>query len=113
MLDKSRRSEVLSLANCKPPIRDVAKPGEWVAGVTPTRMQLRLAYVMRVDYILEERCIGSGNRSTRYADLVYEHFGAHSLKSLMRNLAELDWRRCTVDRVWQKAIASAVAPSQR
>lgn len=24
---------------------------------------------------------------------MYEHFGAHSLKSLMRNLAELDWRR--------------------
>lgn len=45
------------------------------------------------DYILEERCIGTGNRSTRYADHVYERFGAHSLKSLMRNLAELDWRR--------------------
>jgi hypothetical protein len=45
------------------------------------------------DYILEERCIGPGNRSTLYADRVYEYFGAHSLKSLMRNLAELDWRR--------------------
>ena len=45
------------------------------------------------DYILEERCISPGNRSTRYADLVYQHFGAHSPKSLMRNLAELDWRR--------------------
>jgi hypothetical protein len=45
------------------------------------------------DYVLEERCIGPGTRSTLYADRVYEHFGAHSLKSLMRNLAELDWRR--------------------
>jgi hypothetical protein len=45
------------------------------------------------DYVLEERCIGPGNRSTHYADRVYEYFGAHSLKSLMRNLAELDWRR--------------------
>lgn len=45
------------------------------------------------DYILEKRCISPGNRSTLYADHVYEYFGAHSLKSLMRNLAELDWRR--------------------
>ena len=48
---------------------------------------------MLSDYLLEDRCIGPGNRSTHYADRVYEHFGAHSLKSLMRNLAELDWRR--------------------
>lgn len=45
------------------------------------------------DYLLEERCIGPGGRSTQYADRVYDLFGAHSLKSLMRNLAELDWRR--------------------
>ena len=45
------------------------------------------------DYVLEDHCIGSGNRSTLYADRVYQHFGAHSLKSLMRNLGELDWRR--------------------
>jgi hypothetical protein len=45
------------------------------------------------DFILEDCCIGSGGRSTYYADRVYHHFGAHSLKELMRNLAELDWRR--------------------
>jgi hypothetical protein len=45
------------------------------------------------DYLLEERCIGPGSRSTQYADLLYELFGAHSLSNLMRNLAELDWRR--------------------
>jgi len=44
------------------------------------------------DYLLEERCIGPAGRSKHYADRVYELFGAHSLKSLMRNLAELDWR---------------------
>jgi hypothetical protein len=45
------------------------------------------------DYLLEDRCISTGGKSTHYADRVYELFGAHSLKSLMRNLAELDWRR--------------------
>jgi len=45
------------------------------------------------DFILEDCCIGKGGRSTHYADRVYGHFGAHSLKELMRNLAELDWRR--------------------
>jgi len=44
------------------------------------------------DYLLEERCLGSAGRSTGYADRIYGLFGAHSLKSLMRNLAELDWR---------------------
>jgi hypothetical protein len=48
MYDKTRNCEVLSLANCKPLIRDVADVGEWIAGVTPTRMELRLAYLMRV-----------------------------------------------------------------
>ncbi len=48
MVDKSRECEVLSLANCKPLIRDAAEPEEWIAGVTPTRMQLQLAYLMRV-----------------------------------------------------------------
>lgn len=43
-------------------------------------------------YILEARCIGAANKSTRYADKLYELFGASFLKSLMRNLAELDWR---------------------
>lgn len=45
------------------------------------------------DYLLEERCINRNGQSTLYADRVYEHFGAHSLKNLMRNLSELDWRR--------------------
>jgi len=45
------------------------------------------------DYIFEDRCISSNGQTTRYADRIYEHFGAHSLKELMRNLSELDWRR--------------------
>jgi hypothetical protein len=45
------------------------------------------------DFILEDRCIGPGSSSTKYADRVYAHFGAHALKELMRNLSELDWRR--------------------
>ena len=48
MYDKSEDRELLTLANCKPPIRDVAPVGEWIAGVTPTRMEHRLAYLMQV-----------------------------------------------------------------
>lgn len=48
MHDNLQNCEVLSLANCKPPIRDVASVGEWIAGITPTRMEPRLAYLMRV-----------------------------------------------------------------
>ena len=48
---------------------------------------------MLSDYLLEERCINQNGQSTLYADRVYQHFGAHALKNLMRNLSELDWRR--------------------
>jgi hypothetical protein len=60
--------------------------------VTPRPKHVRVIPDVLSDYILEDRSIGQ-NRSTRYAERVYAHFGAHSLKSLMRNLAELDWRR--------------------
>jgi hypothetical protein len=61
--------------------------------ITPRPKPVRVLPDVLSDYILEERCIGPGNRPTRYADLVYEHFGGYALKTLMRNLAELDWRR--------------------
>jgi hypothetical protein len=61
--------------------------------VTPRPKPVRVLPDVLSDYLLEERCIGTGSRSTHYADRVYELFGAHSLKNLMRNLAELDWRR--------------------
>jgi Domain of unknown function (DUF4062) len=61
--------------------------------VTPRPKPVRVLPDVLSDYLLEERCIGSGSRSTHYADRVYELFGAHSLKNLMRNLSELDWRR--------------------
>jgi hypothetical protein len=60
--------------------------------ITPRPKPVRVIPDVLSDYVLEQRCIGNGNRSTGYADRVYEHFGAHSLKVLMRNLAELDWR---------------------
>lgn len=76
--------------------------------VTPRPKPVRVIPDVLSDYILEDRSIGPGGRSTLYADRVYEHFGAHSLKSLMRNLAELDWRRGgsvdgglnLLDRIW-------------
>ena len=48
MDDKSAGRELLTLANCKPRIRDFALEGEWIAGVTPKRMEHRLAYLMHV-----------------------------------------------------------------
>lgn len=40
---------LLTLANCKPGIREKAAKGEWVAAITPKKMGYRLAYLMRVD----------------------------------------------------------------
>jgi len=48
MHDKSENLELLTLANCKPQIRDAASVGEWIAGVTPKAMGCRLAYLMQV-----------------------------------------------------------------
>ena len=65
-----------------------------VNGVTTCRPKpIRVIPDVLSDYLLEESCINQAGWSTLYADRVYEYFGAHSLKSLMRNLAELDWRR--------------------
>lgn len=61
--------------------------------VTSRPKPVRILPDVLSDYLLEDRCINAAGRSTRYADRVYEFFGAHTLKSLMRNLAELDWRR--------------------
>lgn len=61
--------------------------------ITPRPKPVRAIPDVLSDYILEERCISLSGQATHYADRVYEHFGAHSLKELMRNLAELDWRR--------------------
>lgn len=61
MYDKVKGFEVLTLANCKPQVRNVAKADEWIAGITPTRMGLRLAYLMQVD-----RCVPREEYWTEY-----------------------------------------------
>ena len=61
--------------------------------VTPRPKPIRILPDVLSDYLLEAQCINAGGATTRYADRVYEFFGAHSLKNLMRNLSELDWRR--------------------
>ena len=61
--------------------------------VTPRPKPVRVIPDVLSDWLVEDRCIGPGGRTTQYADRVYNVFGAHSLKSLMRNLAELDWRK--------------------
>lgn len=45
---KHGRRLLLTLANCKPGIREKAKDSEWIAAVTPVRMGYRLAFLMRV-----------------------------------------------------------------
>jgi Nucleotide modification associated domain 2 len=39
---------LLTLADCKPGIRRIAKKDEWIAAITPKKMEYRLAYLMRV-----------------------------------------------------------------
>ncbi len=61
--------------------------------ITPRSKPTRVIPDVLSDFLLEARCLDSGGRSTRYGDQVYEAFGGPFLKSLMRNLSELDWRR--------------------
>lgn len=48
MFDEREGRAVLSLANCKPLIRNAAPVGEWIAGVTPKANGNGLAYLMLV-----------------------------------------------------------------
>ena len=42
-------TDLLTLANCMADMRRVAEIGEWVAGITPSRMTNRLAFLMHID----------------------------------------------------------------
>ncbi len=53
------------------------------------------------DYLLEQACVQSDGEPTRFADEVFANFEATHLASLLRNLAELDWR------ITQKRAASS------
>ncbi|MDW5266113.1 MAG: DUF4062 domain-containing protein [Edaphobacter sp.] len=64
-----------------------------VGVITPRSKPTRVIPDVLSDFLLEARCLDSRGRSTRYADQVYEAFGGPFLKSLMRNLSELDWLR--------------------
>ena len=70
MYDPNVGCEVLTLANCKPPIRTAAKKCEWIAGITPTRMTLRLAYLMQVNDKLRREQYWARYNSTRF-DSIY------------------------------------------
>ena len=80
MHDKSGGCEVLTLANCKPRIRDVALVSEWIAVVTPKRMGHRLAHLMRV-----------GESITRF-----QYWGRYKdsrLDSIYRPKKDGEWRQ--------------------
>jgi hypothetical protein len=74
MYDAAQNYEILILANCKPLIREVAQEGEWIAGITPTRMGLRLAYLMQVDKRVPRRKYWDRYGETRF-DSIYRPIG--------------------------------------
>jgi hypothetical protein len=80
MNDPLRNCELLTLANCKPKIRDVAQKGEWVAGVTPKGTGYRLAYLMQVD-----------ERVTRIQ--YWERFEKSRLDSIYRPKTNGEWKQ--------------------
>lgn len=80
MRDSLENHELLTLANCKPLIRDAASIGEWIAGVTPTRMEHRLAYLMHV-----------GERLTRFE--YWERFKESRLDSIYCPRANGGWKQ--------------------
>jgi hypothetical protein len=62
---------LLTLANCKPGIRRSAKSGEWVAAITPKKMDFRLVYLMRVGGAWTRTEYWQKFKKTR-ADSIYE-----------------------------------------
>jgi hypothetical protein len=71
MYDAEEGVELLSLANCKPPIRRVAREGDWIAGVTPKRMDCRLAYLMKVEQPISRQTYWDRYGRTRH-DSIYK-----------------------------------------
>lgn len=71
---------VLSLANCMPALRAGARVGEWVAGVTPVRMGLSLAYLMRVNAVFTR---------AQY----FQKFGRTRLDSIYKPLVKGGWHQ--------------------
>ncbi len=61
------------------------------------------------DYLLEQACVQADKEPTRFADDVFTRFKATQLASLLRNLAQLDWRiahkrasSVLLDRIWMR-----------
>jgi hypothetical protein len=71
MHDPSENRDLLTLANCKPLIRDAALVGEWIAGVTPKAMGCRLAYLMQVAERLTRTEYWTRYKRTRH-DSIYK-----------------------------------------
>ena len=53
---------------------------------------LRIAPDVLADYILRKACATRRGESTGFGERLFTHFADISMASLMRNLAELDWR---------------------
>ena len=57
-----------------------------------TRGAARIVPDVLADYLLERASVGPNHYVTGYADAVFEAFHEGFLSSLLKNLAELDWR---------------------
>lgn len=60
--------------------------------VIRTRGAVRIVPDVLADYLLERASVGPNHYVTGYADAVFEAFHEGFLSSLLKNLAELDWR---------------------
>ena len=60
--------------------------------VIRTRGAARIVPDVLADYLLERASVGPNHYVTGYADAVFEAFHEGFLSSLLKNLAELDWR---------------------
>jgi hypothetical protein len=81
MFDPQQDREVLSLANCKPQIRNTAPVGEWIAGVTPKHMGCRLAYLMHLGERLTRTEYWDRYKQSRH-DSVYKPLARGGWKQL-------------------------------
>jgi hypothetical protein len=76
----------------------------------------RLAPDVLADQLLLEACLDGSGAPTGYAEELWERFGSDAARTLLRNLAEVDWRvggeeSSLLDPIWDKIERAFVASS--
>lgn len=57
----------------------------------------RLSPDVLADYVIEDACVGTGRKSTGYAETAFDLAGDRLAGNLLVNLGKLDWRLCNGD----------------